>query len=240
MARSAIIKDLANSAVDTMTALKRAKVLFAELGNDDLLKWVSYEIAGYPDNVDLPDYREVSGYLIGSYIKGSMAAHMKWTNVSLPLGEMPDDMQKALLSVCFREGVGALKQLADSAKEDGQLGKAIDADFFPVISSNNHDPYMVITSAKVVVGPQLIQDVFSTVESRLLDALIILEKEFGNLDELDIDISAKNPDELKAIIDKLIVIVYNDNSVSIGDDNRIKDSTIASSLTQNDNQPLNN
>ena len=99
---------------------------------------------------------------------------------------------------------------------------------------------MVITSAKVVVGPQLIQDVFSTVESRLLDALIILEKEFGNLDELDIDISAKNPDELKAIIDKLIVIVYNDNSVSIGDDNRIKDSTIASSLTQNDNQPLNN
>lgn len=31
MARSAIIKDLANSAVDTMTVLKRAKVLFAEL-----------------------------------------------------------------------------------------------------------------------------------------------------------------------------------------------------------------
>ena len=135
----------------------------------------------------------------------------------------------------FREGVGALKQLAESAKEDGQLGKAIDADFFPVISSYNRDPYMVITSAKVVVGPQLIQDVFSTVESRLLDALIILEKEFGNLDELDIDISAKNPDELKAIIDKLIVIVYNDNSVSIGDDNRIKNSTIASSLTQNGN-----
>ena len=44
----------------------------------------------------------------------------------------------------------------------------------------------------------------------------------------------KNPDELKAIIDRLIVIVYNDNSVSIGDDNRIKDSTIASSLNQND------
>ena len=41
MARSAIIKDLANSTVDTMTALKRAKVLFAELGNDDLLEWVS-------------------------------------------------------------------------------------------------------------------------------------------------------------------------------------------------------
>lgn len=57
MARSAIIKDLANSTVDTMTALKRAKVLFAELGNDDLLEWVSYEIAGYPADANLPDYR---------------------------------------------------------------------------------------------------------------------------------------------------------------------------------------
>lgn len=50
---------------------------------------------------------------------------------------------------------------------------------------------MYITSAKVIIGPQLIQDVFATVENRLLDALIVLEKEFGNLDELDIDITAK-------------------------------------------------
>ena len=130
MARSAIIKDLANSTVDTMTALKRAKVLFAELGNDDLLEWVSYEIAGYPADANLPDYRKVRGRLVGSYIKGSMASHMKWTNVSLPLGTMPDEIQEALLSVYFREGVGALGQLAESSKEDGQLGKTIDADFF--------------------------------------------------------------------------------------------------------------
>ena len=230
MARSAIIKDLANSTVDTMTALKRAKVLFAELGNDDLLEWVSYEIAGYPADANLPDYRKVRGRLVGSYIKGSMASHMKWTNVSLPLGKMPENIQDELLAVYFREGVGALKQLAESSMEDGLLGKTIPADFFPVIATYNNDPYMYITSAKVIIGPQLIQDVFATVENRLLDALIVLEKEFGNLDELDIDITAKTSDELKSIIDKLIVIVYNDNSVSVGDGNRIKNSAIASSL----------
>ena len=148
-----------------MTALKRAKVLFAELGNDDLLEWVSYEIAGYPADANLPDYRKVRGRLVGSYIKGSMASHMKWTNVSLPLGTMPDNIQEALLSVYFREGVGALRQLAESSKEDGQLGKTIDADLFPVIATYNNDPYMYITSANVLIGPQLIQDVFSTVES---------------------------------------------------------------------------
>ena len=112
MARSAIIKDLANSTVDTMTALKRAKVLFAELGNDDLLEWVSYEIAGYPADANLPDYRKVRGRLVGSYIKGSMASHMKWTNVSLPLGKMPENIQDELLAVYFREGLVALKKLA--------------------------------------------------------------------------------------------------------------------------------
>ena len=232
MARSAIIKDLANSTVDTMTALKRAKVLFAELGNDDLLEWVSYEIAGYPADANLPDYRKVRGRLVGSYIKGSMASHMKWTNVSLPLGTMPDNIQEALLSAYFREGVGALRQLAESGKVDGQLGKAIDADFYPVIATYNNDPYMCITSAKVLIGPQLIQDVFSTVESRLLDALIVLEKEFGNLDELDIDTESKNEEELKEIIRHIQVIIYNDHSVSIGDNNKIKDSTISSAINE--------
>ena len=36
MAKSKIILDLANSSVDTMTALKRAKVLLLELGNDKM------------------------------------------------------------------------------------------------------------------------------------------------------------------------------------------------------------
>lgn len=234
MARSAIIKDLANSTVDTMTALKRAKVLFSELENRELLEWISNEITGYPAEANLPDYRKVRGHLIGSYIKGSMAQHMKWTNVSLPLGKMPDDMQEALLTVYLRDGVEALKQLLEGSKNSGQLGKTIDADFFPVIAKYNNDPYMYITSARVIIGPQLIQNVFSIVESRLLDALIVLEKEFGNLDELDIEISAKTPNELEAIIEKLVVIIYNDNRVSIGDGNRIKGSNIASTIKNND------
>ena len=234
MARSTIIKDLANSTVDTVTALKRAKVLFAELGNADLLNWVSYEITGYPAEATLPDYRNVQGYLMGSFIKGSMASHVKWTNVSIPLGKMPSDLQDALLDVSFREGVEALRKLAESCGKGSPLSKIIGADLFPVIAKYNNDPYMMITSARVVIGDQMIQAIFSAVEDRLLDALIVLEKEFGNLDELDIDVSSKSSDELDEIIDKLLVIVYNDHSVTIGDGNRIKGSNIASSLQQND------
>ena len=186
---------------------------------------------GYPADVTLPDYRITTGNLVGSYFKGSMASHMTWTNVSIPLGQMPDDFQKLLLTIQFRESVDALRQLSnESMKENTQLNKTIPADLFPVIANYNSDPYMIITSARVLFGSQCIRNVFATIENRLLDILILLEKEFGNLDELDLDTTSKTEDELKAIAERIIVIVYNNNSITIGDDNKIKDSTIATTV----------
>lgn len=60
--------------------------------------------------------------------------------------------------------------------------------------------------------------------------LMILEKEFGCLDELDIDITTKSKEEIEAINNRILVLVYNDNSVSIGDGNKIKGTTIASEI----------
>lgn len=231
MAKSKIIKDLANSSVDTITALKRTKVLVSALNNAEISKWLDYEISGYPTDATLPSYRKVHGSLMGSYFKGSMANHMTWNNVSIPLGKMPDDIKELLLSVEFHEGVEALRKLAQTSQDSGnQLGKTIPADFFPAIATYNNDPYMIITSARVVIGEHIISNIFSIIESKLLDMLMILEKEFGCLDELDIDTTAKSEEEIEAINNKILVLVYNDNRVSIGDGNKIKDSTIASEI----------
>lgn len=60
--------------------------------------------------------------------------------------------------------------------------------------------------------------------------LMILEKEFGCLDDLDIDTTVKSEEELKTINEQIFVLVYSDNSVSIGSGNKIKDATIASTV----------
>lgn len=229
MAKSKIIKELANGVIDITTVLKRAKVLFSEFKNEILLNWASYEISGYPENYPLPDYRILSGKLMGSYFKGSMASHMKWNNVSIPLGSMPEDMVDKLLSISLYEGVDALNHLVQqNEKAEGNVGKIIPADLFSAISLYNNDPYMIITSAQVIVGSHHIINIISTIENKLLDALILLENEFGNLDELDIDTSTKTPEEISKLTKELIVIIYNDQSVNIGDGNKIKDSNIAS------------
>lgn len=114
MAKSKIIKDIANGSVDTITALKRAKVLVSDLDNPEVMKWIDHEISGYPTKVEVPSYRKVFGNLVGSYFEGSMATHMTWNNVSIPLGKMPDDTKELLLSVEFHEGVEALKKIGSN------------------------------------------------------------------------------------------------------------------------------
>lgn len=235
MAKSQIIKDLANSKADTQTALKRTKVLLQDLGNDDLLDWVNYEIEGYPDDVNVPDYRVIGGQLYGSYFKGSMASHIKYNHVPLPLGNMPSEIKKNILTVQIAQGVEALKGMLTQGDNKGnnKLTKPIPAEYYPYIAQANDDLGMIIATADVELDMPKILNIFPKVESKLLDILSYLEKQFGNLDDLDIDVDSKSKEELNNIINHIHVLIYNDKSVTVGDNNKIKDSNIASSIESN-------
>lgn len=230
MAKSKIIKDLANGAVDTQTALKRTKVLLQDLNNAEILSWVNNEIRGYVNDADVPEYRVIHGQLYGSYFKGSMANHMKYTNVPLPLGNMPDENKQSILNTIMTTAIGALKATLDEDKDGNGLSKSIPADFYPLIAHSNNDMYMMITSAQVKLNMPQVRNIFSVVESKLLDILHYLEKEFGVLDELDIDTESKTQEELSEINSHIYFLIYNDNSVQIGDNNKIKSTTIASKI----------
>ena len=84
-------------------------MLLQDLDNDDLLNWVNYEIEGYPDDVEIPDYRVIGGQLYGSYFKGSMANHMKYNHVPLPLGNMPSETKEDILTVKNHTGHRSFK-----------------------------------------------------------------------------------------------------------------------------------
>lgn len=234
MSKSQIIKDLANGVVDIQTALKRTKVLLQELENEELLQWINCEIEGYPDDVDVPDYREISGQLYGSYFKGSMASHMTYTHVPLPLGSMTADMKNDFLTTKITQGIQVFKGMVTESEKSENKGliRSIPADLYPYIAQFNNDPYMIITSANVELSMPQILNIFPKVESKLLDILSYLEKQFGNLDELDLDVESKSHEELKSITNHIYVMIYNDKSITFGDNNRIKDSTIASSIDE--------
>lgn len=233
MSKSKIIKELANGAISIQTALKRTKVLLQELDNKEILKWINYEIEGYPNGTIVPEYRKINGQLYGNYFKGSISSHIKYNNVPLPLGKMPKENKQKLLIKDVTQSIEALKCMLERVQQSNNkvLSISIPADLYPYIAKCNDDPFMMITSASIVFNTSEIMNIFSKVESILLDILYYLEKKFGNLDELDIDTENKNSEELSEIISH-IQIIYNDHSVFIGNDNKIKDSTISSMIIE--------
>lgn len=229
MAKSKIIKDLANGTASTQVALKRAKILLQEFDDQELLDWVNRELTGYPITSTLPEYRVKRGLLKGTYFKGSIASHVTYNNVPLPTGKMPKDISNKLLSIYFREGVEELAQVLEGSI-DQPICKSISADYYPHIAYYNNDLYMNIVDAHVEIGIQSIQGILTAVEGKLLDLFCYLEKQFGILDELDIDVDSKTDEERKAIVDHISVLIYNDHRVNIGENSKIKDSTIASTI----------
>ena len=230
MKKSRIIKELANGEVSTSIALKRTKVLLQELDSIELLRWVNYEIEGYPEEDEVPEYRLINGQLRGTYFKGSMAANMTYNNVPLSLGKMPEEARNRILKRAITEGIESLQESIEQTKNGGSFAFVVPADLYPVIAHYNNDPYMIIVNAIIELRIPKIRNIFSIVESKLLDILAFLEKEFGNLDELDIDTSEKSEGEVCRIVNQIYCIIYNDNRIEIGDDNTIKNSTISSSI----------
>ena len=232
MAKSQIIKDLANGTADIQTALKRTKVLLQELNNDKLLQWVNYEIEGYPENADIPDYRIIGGQVYGTYFKGSIATHVQYNHVPISLGNLPDEIKNDILTIKITQGIEALNAMVIESrrKENGGLTRLIPSELYPHIAQANNDLGMIIVTASVELNMAEILNIFPKIESKLLDILLFLEKQFGKLDDLDINTESKSEEELERITNHIYVVIYNDKSRTIGDKNKIKDSNIASSI----------
>lgn len=229
MAKSKIIKELANGEVSTHVALKRAKILLQEFNNDTLLKWVEQELTGYTDAESMPDYRVAQGTLRGTYIRHLPHTQMTYKHVSIPVGKMPVDLIKKITSMYFCEGAEELTRLMNVG-DNKPLVKHLPADLYPTIARYNPTICMEIVTAYVETSAPSVQGVLSAIESRLLDLFCYLEKQFGILDELDIDVDSKTAQEQKEIIDHISVLIYNDRRVTIGDNNKIKETTIASTM----------
>ena len=67
------------------------------------------------------------------------------------------------------------------------------------------------------------------IQYRLLEILLLLEEEFGSLDDLDIDFTKKTNDKA-IVIQKKIYNIMVDNHIEIGDQNKIVKSDILTGI----------
>ena len=87
-----LLEEIQNSAVDANsdlgTILRKCKLLAARLGSRPLEDWLIWESNGYPDGIEVPDYRiwplEVKGHFSGPFGSGLRNAPIPWA--CLPKG----------------------------------------------------------------------------------------------------------------------------------------------------------
>ena len=217
MAKSKIIKDLANGQVDLSVSLKRAKVLLNGFEKKEILQWVKYESEGYSDSVIIPEYRQIKGSLKGTFIVG----YMQYSNADIPIVGMEREIRDTIETCYIRQSIETLKTALKN--ENASFGKPISPDWFnEFMRYSNID---MIVNASVQIDLTCILNIFSVVENKLIDIFLLLEKEFGCLDELDLDLTQKDSKEIEKIENNIYVTIFEDNSITIGDKNKIEESS---------------
>lgn len=222
MAKSTIIKDFAGGKVSVEIALKQLKVLLAEFDKPEMLKWLNAELQGYDDTDVLPEYRVIVGNLVGNFLN----YYTKCTHISIPLkSDAPKELVEMCSQVRLYDSLSALRALTET---DREFGRRINASLLPYVQQFSAISMTALLNATVEFSQTQVKNVFSRVENAVLDVLLLLEKEFGNLDDLDIDLTSKSNDEIQNIASNIMILLYNDNSIVIGDNNRMKDTSISS------------
>ena len=219
MAKSKIIKELANGKVSIEVAMNRLMIIASDIDNDELLEWTKNELTGYTDNEKVPEYRKVNGLtIVYSGINGRF--HM--TNQPLVLdGIIEKEHLDSLEEYIMTEGIRTIEEYSLSGKE-----AYVDLSLLQGIVYQKTG--IRCTSINLLIPNNLFSKVVSEVKTKLLRVLIKLDKEYGNLDDLDIDDSDVSEEEKETINKTVNNFIFNDNSVTIGDKNKIDDSTFNS------------
>lgn len=217
MARSQFIIDIIKNDIDIHTALKRLKVLLFDFENDELNKWVKNEICGYRGDAVVPNYRVVTGDIFGSV----WIYRAKYTRILLSPSNLPNEMFDYYLNYKIRDDINTF---INETCQNEKYFINIKHECYKYLKINTN--ITSIISAYVEFPASFKNEIVSNVESKVIEILLELEKEYGNLDSYDIDV--KSSANVNSIEEKIYNIIYNDNSITIGDNNKIKDTIIAS------------
>lgn len=218
-----LINDIINELVDTEKSISspilKTKVLASRLKNEELLNWVSNELKGYEKNEDLPQYRIYSGNVTGTYINGTM----QYNNQPVPTIGMNKEFEKALHSIYLNQSVSSLENLLSDNKS-GTLERTFPAEITGLIQDNWRkigNPYLQLVNCKVSVGIGAVTEVLSSVRNSLLDFMLKIDDEFGNITEIE-ELKTKSK-EISTIMSQTIINTSGDgNVVNTGDKAKIE------------------
>ena len=210
MAKSQIIKDIANGNVSLEISLKRALVIAHDLKNKKLIDWINNELYGYEVSADIPEYRKLLGNLKISYVAG----FTKISNQSISSGILPDGYEDFSFYKC-RDGISTIEDLIKS-KNTPTVSLS---ELIPFLKKNSDS--ISILNFYMEIPNSAFSRIIDNVSKEIMNILLEIDDEIGNLDNLDISVVKEKQQSINKVIN-----VHIDSFVNVGDGNKISNSEI--------------
>lgn len=204
MPKSKVITDAANAAVPLEQTLRRLEILAHDVGNSELERWAECEIEGYGAG-DVPDYRIAKG--LNFTYTGFNNGAFQVTNAPLPISFLREETLDSLKDVPFVEGISSIKKLSE-----GDSIVHVDRSYLAGEVLDCSDGGISCVSISQNFTTAFFKAVIDKVTTRAIKALMMLEDQYGCLDNLGIVVeSEKAASENNAIINNNI---FNNSSSS--------------------------
>jgi len=170
-----LLEDIQNSAVDGSsdlgTLLRKCKLLAVRIGSQQLEDWLLWESNGYPDGIDVPEYRiwplEVKGNFSGPFGSGIR-------NAPIPLALLPEKNRKHYERYECRQSIASIETIL--GKSDGVTMQVSTGDLALILGSKVYQ-HQNCMQAWAEFGTGNLVELLNTVRNKIMDFALAVWKE---------------------------------------------------------------
>ncbi len=223
-----LISDIINELIDPAKSLSgpflKTKLFASKIKNQPLLTWVNLELNGYKDEQHIPSYRIYGSRLVGDFINGTGLGYWKGRDMNLPISGYDEQWQEIFSNFYFRQSIATLEKFLTDKNNSGQLEEPFPADIAEIISDRirkNGNPYFTLTKASKRISLSVVSEMLSILRSRLLDFILKVDDEYGNVTDINKLAKDKNiSSQITTIMSQTIIHNEGDgNVVNTGNEN---------------------
>lgn len=208
MAKSDLIKKLTNGDVSLENALERLLIITNELGDAKVKNWILNEIKGYDKKKTLPNYRKNQSMNI-KY--DGRNGNVQVENAPLPITHFPKEVQDQISKVNIIEGISVVEKITkNNFKATYDLTV-----YAPLVYKETGIECLKITH---YLSMTLYEKVYSEVRIKVIQILLDLEKEFGNLDALDINVDELSEEKIEDVNNNMVSIISDGKEIKFNEE----------------------
>ena len=187
MPKSKIIKDIVNGTAEIETSLNRLYLLATDIKDETIMEWAEKELQGYSQDEDIPDYRKIRSLV---FRFSGISGNFQVKNIALQPELLGTNIIDMVSKIDVRDSVSTIMHFAENKNDlERDLGFLVGEVF-----KNSHGTIKATTISQIIT-PSMYNEIVSCIKQKIIREFIQLEKEYGNLDELEIQ-SDEDPENI--------------------------------------------